>query len=320
MTDWKIYHGKGKPDAKWLERLPAPPPWRRFDPQQQSRATTFQPPPQVIEMVNAALYLRRPILVTGQPGTGKSSLCYAVAHELGLGQVLTWHVNSRSSLQDGLYNYDALGRLRQASLEKELGPGKQPAASVAEDIGRFVTLGPLGTAFLAEQSPRAVLIDEIDKSDIDLPNDLLHVLEDGRFEIRELARHDVERVAVRNADGKPVEIHNGLVTCRVFPFVVITSNGERDLPPAFLRRCLQLDIPQADPEQLALIAKAHLPAGDAKLLAELITDFDQRRQNGDLLATDQLLNLFYLLSSGRKISQDDRQQIEKTLLRSLGLG
>lgn len=247
--DWRIYRGDGVVDSTRLSRLPAPPPWRTFERFSEARARTFAPPPGAVEAVNAALYLRRPVLVTGDPGSGKSSLAYAIARELGLGDVLTWHVNSRSTRLDGLYEYDAVARLRVANLERardsESGRGDRSASRESEDIGRFITLGPLGTAFATPgDRPRVVLIDEIDKSDIDLPNDLLHVLEEGTFTIPELARHHEQQVDVYTHDrAHQVTITAGRVQCRVFPVVVITSNGERELPPAFLRRCLRVGLP-----------------------------------------------------------------------------
>src|SRR5262249_15133431 len=172
-------------------------------PTERRRGKTYQSTPEEVELVNAALYLRRPLLVTGKPGTGKSTLVNAVAYELGLGPVLSWSITSRSTLQEGLYRYDAIARLQQASLVDRLRQSGQEgrttetdqddrdtesAANDPTDIGQFIRLGPLGTALLPAERPRALLIDEIDKSDIDLPNDLLHVFEEGRFEIPELVR------------------------------------------------------------------------------------------------------------------------------------
>src|SRR5262249_38678447 len=150
------------------------------------------PQDKTIELVNAALYLRRPLLITGRPGTGKSSLIYAVAWELRLGEVLRWSITSRSTLQQGLYHYDAIGRLQDSQLggtttEKRLPP----------DISKYLKLGPLGTALLPTARPRALLIDEIDKSDLDLPNDLLNIFEEGEFPIPELERFDQEIVEIR---------------------------------------------------------------------------------------------------------------------------
>ena len=175
-------------------------------------------------MVNAALYLRRPLLVTGKPGTGKSTLAYSIAAELMLGPVLHWPITSRSRLDDGLYRYDAIGRLQESTLTGER----------VLDVGRYLTLGALGTALLPQRRPRVLLIDELDKSDIDLPNDLLNVFEEGRFEIPELVRLPADqRVvdSVMTADGTDrVTVQDGVVRCDEFPIVVITSNGEREFP------------------------------------------------------------------------------------------
>lgn len=317
--DWRIYRGDGVVDPTRLSRLPAPPPWRTFERFAEARARTFAPPPGAVEAVNAALYLRRPVLVTGDPGSGKSSLAYAIARELGLGEVLTWHVNSRSTRLDGLYEYDAVARLRVANLERARDGESGRGERASEDIGRFITLGPLGTAFATPgERPRVVLIDEIDKSDIDLPNDLLHVLEEGTFTIPELARHHEPQVDVYTHDrAHQVTLTAGRVQCRVFPVVVITSNGERELPPAFLRRCLRVDLPTPSVDELRAIVQRHLPAGDQAQLAALLTAFDDQRRKG-MMATDQLLNAFYLVSQGRAMTAEDKATVEAILLREIG--
>jgi MoxR-like ATPase len=334
MTDWKVYYGDGTVDRARLDNLPPPPPWRDFDKLALDRARNFKIPPGVVEVVNAALYLRRPLLVTGDPGVGKSSLAHSIAYELDLGRVLEWSINSRSTMTEGLYQYDAIARLRDVSYERGLdqrgGNGAESAASErrrrAEDIGRYIKLGPLGTAYTSSSaSPRVVLIDEIDKSDIDLPNDLLHVFENGEFEIPELTRmaDELPTVQVATSEGERVgagggvPVVKGRIRCKVFPIVVITSNGERELPPAFLRRCLRVDIGKPDPKQLEEIAKAHLPEADVSSLADLLAQFDKRRQEGAMLATDQLLNIFFLISRGKPIAQEDRAILEPALLRDL---
>lgn len=325
MTDWRIYQGDGVSKPEALGTRPAAPRWRQFDRMASNRAETFKPPEGVVEAINAALYLRRPVLVTGDPGTGKSSLAYAVASELALGEVLSWNVNSRSMLSHGLYDYDALARLREANLER-LRPlaattaEQRAEASAVEDIGRFITLGAIGTAFMAPAGePRVVLIDEIDKSDVDLPNDLLHVFENGQFEIPELARLEKQlpAVDVRTLDGATVTIREGKVRCREFPVVIITSNGERDLPPAFLRRCLRIDLPRPDTAMLREIVLKHLPKIEEDLMTDLIAKFKDKRDQGGVLATDQLLNAFYLVTQGRSLTAEDRTAIEAIVLREL---
>lgn len=329
-ADWRIYRGDGTEARDRLAQLPDAPPWRQFARFATHRAERFRPPKGVVEAVNAALYLRRPVLVTGDPGTGKSSLAYAIARELGLGHVLPWYVNSRSTRLDGLYEYDALSRLREANFERMAegahpfgapGGAIPPRRRDSEDIGRFITLGAIGTAFVAPEShPRVVLIDEIDKSDVDLPNDLLHVLEEGEFTITELARHaDREAtVHVHTSDrGARVPLVAGRVQCTEFPIVVITSNGERDLPPAFLRRCLRIELPAPTADELRSIVTSHLPDEDTHQLDALIATFQQQRAKG-IMATDQLLNAFFLVTRGREMTADDRTAVESILLRDLG--
>lgn len=181
FTDWMIWRGHGEPH-EGIERLPDPPPWRRFDPRAGHRAASYRPGDREVAAVNAALYLRRPLLVTGPPGSGKSTVAHAVARELNLGDVLHWPVNSRTTLDGGLYQYDAIARLRDANLAQAKLARTEGSAEVSpEDIGQYLTLGPLGTALWSAPDTdndskhrlRVLLIDEIDKSDIDFPNDLL---------------------------------------------------------------------------------------------------------------------------------------------------
>ena len=258
--DWRLFRGENQ--HRCPEPFPKPPPWRKFIGLQERRGSTFQANAHEVQMVNAAIYLRRPLLITGPPGSGKSSLIYAVAAELELGDVLRWPISSRSTLPDGLYRYDAVARLRDVAGARARHPLGESAEALPDlDEGRYITLGPLGTALLPGTRPRALLIDEIDKSDIDLPNDLLHVFEEGHYEIPELVRaasqQPLVRVLVhgaRHADDC-VAIERGQVQANDFPFVVITSNGERELPPAFLRRCLRLKVLKPDKLRLEQIVR-----------------------------------------------------------------
>lgn len=305
--EWLIYRGAGEPH-NGIESLPEPPPWRDFDggppvehaPAQDSSsarrlgahrhmAELHRPGPEELEMVNAALYLRRPLLVTGSPGTGKSTLAHAVAYELGLGRVLHWPIVSRTTLEGGLYRYDAIARLQDTQIAAN--SGTAPPGG----IGSYLRLGPLGTALLPTARPRVLLVDELDKSDIDLPNDLLNVLEDGEFGIPELERlaEREPQVELLTDDGARVTVREGRIRCRAFPFVVITSNGERDFPPPLLRRCLHLELGRPDHARLATVVRAHLGDEAASVGDELVRHFLDRSRS-ELLATDQLLNALYL--------------------------
>ncbi|MCX5361691.1 AAA family ATPase [Streptomyces sp. NBC_00124] len=334
---WWLYRGTGQPqyDADLSELLPPPPPWRRF-----TGGPVVAPPPpddeeierrlgrvsalsgssdqvrREVDMVNAALLLRRPLLVTGRPGTGKSSLAYRISRELRLGRVLRWHITSRTTLRGGLYEYDAIGRVQDSaalqSLNRTDGAAGEAGRPVAAEerlpgIGDYLQLGPLGTALLPYELPRVLLVDELDKSDQDLANDLLSVFEEGQFQIPELmrARRLHRSVTVMTDDsGRSAEIVDGIVKCRAFPIVVITSNGEREFPPAFLRRCLRLRMPDPDRPQLVNMVLAHLAAtehassGSARA-EELIDDFLRNSRERGGLAIDQLLNAAFVATSGR---------------------
>ncbi|MPY65041.1 AAA family ATPase, partial [Streptomyces spongiae] len=268
------------------------------------RARTYRATERAVQLVNAALYLRRPLLVTGPPGSGKSSLVYAVARELRLGPVLRWNVTSRTTLRDGLYQYDPLSRLyaagRAAAREHQpAAPEHRPATReqlpLDGELQDHLRLGPVGTALLPYGRPRALLIDEIDKSDLDLPNDLLNILEEGQYEIPELvraARHTPAAEVMVDGTDDRVPVVRGRVRCRAFPFVVLTSNGEREFPPAFLRRCVRLELHQPRDTHLEQIVRAHLGEPDA-YARDLIDRFLSRGTDGEL-ATDQLLNAVYL--------------------------
>lgn len=337
--DWKIFKGNNTQPHDGVKKLPPPPSWRPFgkdsktgEDRRKKRGETFQVREDEIEMINAALYLRRPLLVTGKPGMGKSSIVYAVAKELKLGEVLYWTINTRTTLKDGLYNYDAISRLQEAQQKTQNNSGIKLGIKPNIDIGKYITLGPLGTAFLPSDRPRVLLVDEIDKGDIDLPNDLLTILEEGRFEIPELDRikEQIPEVNVRSAYNDETEgitkkdkifkITNGSVNCDHFPFVVLTSNGERDFPPAFLRRCLCLNMKPHNKNDLDRIIAAHL-VDEYKSQKEdiniLINNFVKESEN-KVLSTDQLLNAIFMLCKGRISTEEiSENKLIKNLLQNL---
>lgn len=361
-NSWKIFSRTNAAPRNDLERLPGSPPWR---PQHGGVPTApkdvaaydddpdlvagekFQITDETEEAVNAALYLRRPLLLSGNPGTGKSSLIRAVAYQLRLGPVLRWRITSKSVLRDGLYQYDALARLYEHQTEQADRP-KDAARSEENDVGEFLRLGPVGTALCPRKGsswPRALLIDELDKSDIDLPNDLLHVLEEGSFEIPELMRR---RGSAGSASSQPakvlfwnggpeerLEIRDGKVQCDQFPFVVITSNSEREFPAPFLRRCIQLTIADPEGDQLRQIIEAQLSMtiaadGMSAVLKDgkpvsisdgkgnsLLTIFEEARDKDAKLAVDQLMNALHLVI-GSKMSLGEVRRLADLLYRSLG--
>jgi MoxR-like ATPase len=215
-------------------------------------------------------------------------------------------------VKNGLYEYDAIGRLQA-----------QQAKDPNSELGDFLRLGPLGTALYETAWPRALLIDEIDKGDLDLPNDLLNLVEEGEFEIPELVRAKDEVVSVRlHASEHRVQIRKGRVTCKQFPFITMTSNGEREFPAPFLRRCIRITVPPPKKEDLSDIVKAHLGRHlndqTRPQVNNLIDDFLKRQETQEL-ATDQLLNaVFVVLGNGRQsIDRDECSRMVDLLLKQL---
>ncbi len=215
--------------------------------------------------VNAAVALQRPLLVKGEPGTGKTVLAHEVAAALGY-PLVEWHVKSTTKAQQGLYEYDAVSRLR----DSQLGDPK------VADIANYIVRGKLWDAFDAE-SPQVVLIDEIDKADIEFPNDLLLELDRMQFFVYETR----QTVAARHR-----------------PVVIITSNNEKELPDAFLRRCFFHYIRFPDRPTMERIVEAHYPGLQRELAREALNVFFQVRDVPGLKkkpATSELLDWLKLL-------------------------
>ncbi len=342
MSDWQIYTEDQPPENRFEKPLEAPP-WRRFQEMaekagglQTRRGQTYQPTDKEVEAVNAAIHLRRPLLLTGDPGSGKSSLAFSIAWRLKLGEVLYWPINSKTTLEEGLYRYDAIARLRDANVSKTDPKSK---TRQHEQIERYLTLGPLGTALAprkdaGDHRPRILLIDELDKSDIDLPNDLLHVFEEGFFVIPELERLDREdpleiRTAYRGlsvpdvaAEDVKAPIARGKVPCREFPIVIITSNGEREFSRAFSRRCIRHRIDRIEePGPLEKIARSHFEGDDGdgisldpQRLKDVVDRFLEKRGDRETLANDQLLSALFLANS---FDFDARDDVVELILQSL---
>jgi len=215
--------------------------------------------------VNAAVTLERPLLVKGEPGTGKTELARQVAASLGM-DMLEWGVKSTTRAQQGLYEYDAVSRLRDSQLGEDR----------VNDVRNYIRKGKLWQAFEAEKRV-VLLIDEVDKADIEFPNDLLQELDRMEFYVYETG----ETIRARHR-----------------PVVIITSNNEKELPDAFLRRCFFHFIRFPDPETLAAIVRVHFPGIKEGLLSTALTQFFELRETPGLKkkpSTSEMLDWLKLL-------------------------
>ena len=234
--------------------------------------------------VNAAITLQRPLLIKGEPGTGKTMLAEEVAAAIGL-PLLQWHVKSTTKAQQGLYEYDAVSRLRDSQLGDER----------VRHIENYIVKGVLWQAFESEQ-PMVLLIDEIDKADIEFPNDLLRELDRMEFHVYET------RETIR-AKHRPI--------------VMITSNNEKELPDAFLRRCFFHYIRFPDRETMQAIVDVHFPGLKKQLLKEALDSFYQIRELPGLKkkpSTSELLDWLKLLVAEDIPAEALRSRDDKTVI------
>jgi MoxR-like ATPase len=256
----------------------------------------YLPSKELVEVVNLAIYLERPLLLKGEPGCGKTRLARAVAYELGL-PYEAWNIKSTSRAKDGLYTYDAVGRLRDAQLAAA-GRLSDEKIQDIDKLHTYVRWGALGRAFQNHERT-VVLIDEIDKADIDFPNDLLLELDEQRFVVEETGEE---------------------IPAKAAPIVIITSNDEKDLPDAFLRRCLfhYVEFPKRD--RLIEIIKAFFPTSPEELVDAIIDRFlqlreEMRKDKGDAgkkVSTSELMDWFRVVSH---YPQDEvLKKLEKELL------
>ncbi|MEQ9499399.1 MAG: MoxR family ATPase [Deltaproteobacteria bacterium] len=195
-------------------------------------------------IVNAAILLKRPLLIKGEPGTGKTLLASSIARGLEM-PLISWNVKSTTKAKDGLYVYDAVQRLYDSRFQDK----------DVSDISQYIHLGPLGKSFIAEQRP-VLLIDEIDKADVEFPNDLLHELDQMSFLINETGE---------------------TITAKERPVVIITSNSEKELPDAFLRRCVFHYIEFPDRDLMANIVSVHYPDLSKDVLSGALDAFYRLR-------------------------------------------
>ena len=237
--------------------------------------------------VNCAVALERPLLIKGEPGTGKTLLAEAISSALAI-PLISWSVKSTTRAQDGLYLYDTVQRL----YDSRFGDGD------AKDIKRYIRLGPLGQAFSAP-SRVVLLIDEVDKADLEFPNDLLHELDRMRFKILETGEE---------------------VVARQRPIVVITSNNEKELPDAFLRRCVFHFIDFPDAELMTRIIAVHHPKLDTRLAEHALNTFYRIREMDRLRkrpSTSELIDWIAVLKAAGigEVRLDEKFPFLGTLLK-----
>ena len=272
-----------KPYSGQIARVPNP---------RKGISEAYIPEKGLVDAVNLSIFLRRPLLVKGEPGCGKTRLARAVAWDL-YGKrynnqydrfYFEWHIQSISKAREGLYRFDYLNQLRDTQIIKNNIP-------VSKDEEEYVKWGVIGKAFQITEERPVILIDEIDKADIDFPNDLLLLLDERRFFVEELPYENQYKEVVAKKD----------------PIVIITSNNEKELPPAFLRRCLfyYLDFPGK--EKLEKIISGHFEKIDTEVVEAGVKSFSQLRDKlsrnslrKKKLSTSELIDWFKILANVEK--------------------
>ncbi|MEM7051338.1 MAG: MoxR family ATPase [Acidobacteriota bacterium] len=247
--------------------------------QQFTGTETYLASGELRDAVNVAIALEKPLLVRGEPGTGKTVLAEAIAESLVM-ELLVWNIKSTSKAQDGLYVYDTVQRLNDARF------GDQDIS----DVSRYIKLGPLGASLTSGQRV-VLLIDEIDKADLEFPNDLLHELDRMTFTVQETGE-------VHSAQQRPV--------------MIITSNNEKELPDAFLRRCVFHYIAFPDKEAMEKVVRIHHPDVEAELLQQVLLRFFWLRDLPDLRkrpSTSELIDWIAALRRGGVAAETLEQEL-----------
>lgn len=275
------------------------------EPKKELGLEAYIPHEDLVDAVNLALQLKRPLLLMGEPGCGKTRLAEAIAHELHGKKMndhfFKWYIKSTTKAKEGLYQYDALGRLYDVNAKDDK----------AQNIANYISYGALGDALLKPQNegnPNVLLIDEIDKADIDFPNDLLLELDQKVFYVPELAPKGKDKHEAKS------EV-----------LVIITSNGEKELPAAFLRRCLFHFIKFPDKNKLIEIVEKYVGLENdiinkaldifIKLREETLSESDKKPSTSELIDWFKMIERYTQLKTTKK--EEERNEVEKRLIAEL---